>query len=80
MGQGISTSALPWLKRPEATIGYDFDVTKMEQIFDLLIKEKQLELKDGHQISSAYELKERKYYKWHNTVDSHNTVDCKALR
>ena len=22
----------------------------------------------------------RKYCKWHNTVDSHQTVDCKALR
>jgi len=70
----------PWLKRPEATIGYDLDVTKTEQIFDLLLKEKQLELTAGHQIPSANELKGRKYCKWHNTVDSHNTVDCKALR
>jgi hypothetical protein len=40
----------PWLKRPEATVEYDFDVTKTEQIFDLLLKEKQLELMAGHQI------------------------------
>jgi len=70
----------PWLKRPEATVGYDFDVTKMEQIFDLLLKEKQLELAAEHQIPSTHELKGRKYCKWQNTVNSHNTVDYKALR
>ena len=70
----------PWVKRPEAAIGYDFDVTKMEQIFDLLLKEKQLELTAGHKIPLANELKGHKYCKWHNTVDSHQTVDCKALR
>jgi len=55
-------------------------VTKTEQIFDLLLKEKQLELAAEHQIPSSNELTGRKYCKWHNTVDSHNTVDCKALR
>ena len=70
----------PWLKRPEATIGYDFDVTKTEQIFDLLLKEKQLELTARDQIPSANELKGHKYCKWHNTIDSHQTVYCKALR
>ena len=70
----------PSLKRPEVTIRYDFDVTKTEQIFDLLLKEKQLELTAGHQIPSANKLKGRKYCKWHNTVGSHQTVDCKALR
>ena len=55
-------------------IGYDFDVTKTEQIFDLLLKEKQFELTTGHQIPSADQLKGHKYWKWHNTVD------CKALR
>ena len=61
----------PWLKRPEAIIGYDFDVTKTEQIFDLLLKEKQLELTAGHQIPLANKLKGCKYCKRHNTVDSH---------
>ena len=61
----------PWVKRPEAAIGYDFDITKTEQIFDLLLKEKQFELTAGHQIPSADQLKGRKYCKWHNTVDSH---------
>ena len=55
-------------------IGYDFNVTKMEQIFDLLLKEKQFELTAGHQIPSADQLKGHKYCKWLNTVD------CKALR
>jgi len=49
-------------------------VTRTEQIFDLLLKEKQLELTAGHQIPSANELKGCKYSKWHNTVN------FKALR
>jgi hypothetical protein len=61
-------------------IDYDFDVTKTEQIFDLLLKEKQFELTAGHQIPLADQLKGHKYWKWHNTIDSHQTVDCKALR
>ena len=55
-------------------------MTKTEQIFDLLLKEKQLELAAEHQIPSTHELKGRKYCMWNNTVDSHNTIDCKALR
>ena len=54
-------------------------MTKTEQIFDLLLKEKQLELTAGHQIPLANKLKGCRYCKRHNTVDSHQTVDCKVL-
>src|ERR1041384_640694 len=60
-------------------MGFDFDTTKTEQIFDLLLKEKQLVLSADHNIPSAEELRGRKYCKWHNSV-SHHTAECKVLR
>ena len=36
--------------------GFDFDVTKAEQIFDLLLKEKQLKLPENHKLPMAQEL------------------------
>ena len=36
--------------------GFDFDVTKAEQIFDLLLKEKQLKLPENHKLPTAQEL------------------------
>ena len=38
--------------------GFDFDVTKAEQIFDLLLKEKQLKLPENHKLPTVQELKE----------------------
>ncbi len=58
---------------------YDFDITKADKIFDLLLWEKQIQLPAGHSIPSADELGKRKYCKWHNTR-SHTTNDCKVLR
>ncbi|KAK1610385.1 hypothetical protein QYE76_034058 [Lolium multiflorum] len=59
--------------------GLDFDVTKTEQIFDLLLKEKQLKLPEGHKIPTAQEMNKRPYCKWHHTF-THATNDCKVLR
>ena len=55
---------------------YDFDITKADKIFDLLLREKQIQLPAGHIIPLVEELRKRKYYKWHNT-GSHTTNDCK---
>ena len=33
--------------------GFDFDVAKAEQIFDLLLKEKQLKLPESHKLTTA---------------------------
>jgi hypothetical protein len=57
---------------------YGFDVTKADKIFDLLLQEGQIKLSPNHTIPSADELKNRKYYKWHNVV-SHNTNEGKAF-
>jgi hypothetical protein len=54
-------------------------VSKVEQIFDLLLKEKQLKFPEGYKIPTAQELQERSYCKWHNSF-THGTGDCKELR
>ncbi|KAK1694400.1 hypothetical protein QYE76_011097 [Lolium multiflorum] len=59
--------------------GFDFDVTKAEQIFDLLLKEKQLKVPEGHKIPTAQELNGKPYCKWHNTF-THATNDCRVWR
>jgi hypothetical protein len=41
--------------------GFDFDVSKVEQIFDLLLKEKQLKLPEGCKLPTAQELQGRSY-------------------
>ena len=59
--------------------GFDFDVTKAEQIFDLLLKEKQLKLPENHKLLTAQELQGRLYCKWHHSF-THATGECKELR
>ncbi|KAK1684487.1 hypothetical protein QYE76_045335 [Lolium multiflorum] len=68
-----------WVNPPGPPRGLDFDVTKTEQIFDLLLKEKQLKLPEGHKIPTAQEMNKRPYCKWHHTF-THTTNDCKVLR
>jgi len=69
-----------WVRQPEPTPGFDFDVTKTEQIFDLLLQEKRLVPMAGHQTPSAEEMRGRKYCKWHNRLDRHDTNNCRVLR
>jgi len=59
--------------------GFDFDVTKAEQIFDLLLKEKQLKRPENHKLPMAQELQGRLYCKWHHSF-THSTGECKELR
>ena len=59
--------------------GFDFDVTKAEQIFDLLLKEKQLKLPENHKLPTAQELQGRLYCKWLHSF-THSTGECKELR
>jgi hypothetical protein len=68
-----------WIKQQGPAKGFDFDESKVEQIFDLLLREKQLKLPKGHKFSTAQELQGRPYCKWHHLF-THNTNDCKELR
>ena len=58
--------------------GFDFDVAKAEQIFDLLLKEKQWKLPENHKLPTAQELQGRLYCKWHHSF-THATNHCKEL-
>jgi hypothetical protein len=54
-------------------------VSKVEQIFDLLLKGKQLKFPEGFKSPTAQELQGRSYCKWYNSF-THDTGDCKELR
>jgi hypothetical protein len=66
----------PWVK--VSTEKYSFDANKADQIFDFLLKEKQIQLSLNHNIPSADELKNTKYCKWQNS-NSHSTNECKVF-
>ena len=63
MGSGANPVACKWVKQQGQLKGFDFDASKSEQIFDLLLKEKQLRLPEGHKIPTAQELQGRMYCK-----------------
>ncbi len=68
-----------WVKNSRKEERYDFDITKADKIFDLLLREKQIHLPPGHTFPSAEELGKKRYCKWHNS-GSHSTNDCKVFR
>ena len=58
---------------------YIFEVLKIEQIFDFLLKEKFIKLPIDHKIPTIEELKGKDYYKYHNSY-SHSTNACWAFK
>jgi hypothetical protein len=59
--RGANSVSCKWVKQQGPTKGFDFDVSKVEQIFDLLLKEKQLKLSEGFKLPIAQELHGRSY-------------------
>ena len=45
---------------------YLFDISKVNQLFDYLIKDKQIKLSENHKIPPTDEIKGKKYCKWHH--------------
>ncbi|KAF3434658.1 hypothetical protein FNV43_RR21743 [Rhamnella rubrinervis] len=58
---------------------FSFDITKADQIFDLLLADKVIKLPNGHRIPSIEEIKKRQYCKWYHSW-SHDTVNCLQFR
>jgi hypothetical protein len=77
--RGAKPVSCKWVKQQGPLKEFDFDVNKVEQIFDLLLKEKQLKFPEGFKIPTAQELQGRLYCKWHNSF-THGTGVCKELR
>jgi hypothetical protein len=76
--RGANPVSCKWVKQQGPAKGFDFDESKVEQIFDLLLREKQLKLPEGHKFPTAQELQGRPYCKWHHLF-THTTNDCKEL-
>jgi hypothetical protein len=76
--RGANPVSCKWVKQQGPAKGFDFDVSKVEQIFDLLLKEKQLKLPEGWKLPTAQELQGRSYCKWHNSF-THNTSDADGV-
>jgi hypothetical protein len=76
---GANPVSCKWVKQQGPTKGFDFNESKVEQIFDLLLREKQLKLPEGHKFPTAQELQGRSYCKWHHLF-THTTNDYKELR
>ena len=53
---GANPVPCKWVKQKGLVKGFDFDVAKAEQIFDLLLKEKQLKLPENHKLPTTQEL------------------------
>jgi hypothetical protein len=66
----------PWGKEVEEN--YDFDVTKADKLFDFLLEKGQIKLPANHVILPPEQLKNKKFYKYHNTT-SHTTNDCSVF-
>ena len=45
---------------------YLFDISKVDRIFDCLVKDKKIKLPKGHKIPPVDEIKRKKYCKWHH--------------
>jgi hypothetical protein len=51
--RGANPVSCKWVKQKAPTKGFDFNESKVEQIFDLLLREKQLKLPEGHKFPTA---------------------------
>jgi hypothetical protein len=76
---GSNPVSCKWVKQQGPAKGFDFDESKVEQIFDLLLRKKKLKLPKGHKFPIAQELQGRPYCKWHHLF-THTTNDYKELR
>jgi hypothetical protein len=77
--RGTNPMSCKWVKQQGPAKGFDFDESKVEQIFYLLLREKQLKLPECHKFLTVQELQGRPYCKWHHLC-IHTTNDCKELR
>jgi hypothetical protein len=77
--RGANPVSCKWVKQQGPAKGFDFDESMVEQIFDLLLREKSVEAAEGHKFPTAQELQGRPYCKWHHLF-THHTNDCKEPR
>jgi hypothetical protein len=64
--RGANPMSCKWVKQQGPAKGFDFNESKVEQIFDLLLRKKQLKLPQGHKFPTTQELQGRPYCNWHH--------------
>nr|AAP52537.1 retrotransposon protein, putative, unclassified [Oryza sativa Japonica Group]AAX95554.1 Reverse transcriptase (RNA-dependent DNA polymerase), putative [Oryza sativa Japonica Group]AAX95572.1 Reverse transcriptase (RNA-dependent DNA polymerase), putative [Oryza sativa Japonica Group] len=64
-----------WVKNSGKEERYDFDISKTDKIFDLLLREKKIQLPAGHTIPSAKELGKRRFC-WNKGMRLPSIKDC----
>ena len=77
LGQEDSDGAKSLGKRSRGE--YDFDVTKLDKLFDFLLERGQIKLPDNHVMLPPEQLKNKKFYKFHNAT-SHSTNESRIFR
>ena len=58
---------------------YTFDVSKCDKLFDILLQNNIIRLREGHVIPPPEQLAKKDYCKWHNSF-SHSTNECNYFR
>jgi hypothetical protein len=66
-----------WIKQAKGT--YDFDVTKVDKLFEFLVKEGRIKLPDGHSMLRPDGVKEKRYCGFHDR-NSHSINECRVFR
>jgi hypothetical protein len=66
-----------WIKQAKGT--YDFDVTKVDKLFDFLVKEGRIKLPEGHSMLRPDGVKDNKYCGFHDR-NSHSINECRVFR
>jgi hypothetical protein len=66
-----------WIKQAKGT--YDFDVTKVDKLFEFLVKEGRIKLPEGHSMLRPDGVKEKRYCGFHDR-NSHSINDCRVFR
>jgi hypothetical protein len=66
-----------WIKQTKGT--YDFDVTKADKLFEILVKEGRIKFPEGHSMLRPDGVKEKRYCGFHDR-NSHSINDCRVFR
>jgi hypothetical protein len=66
-----------WVKQTKGT--YDFNITKADKLFELLVKEGRIRLPEGHFMLRPEGVKEKRYCGFHDK-NSHSINDCSVFR
>jgi hypothetical protein len=66
-----------WIKQDKGI--YDFDMTKVDKLFEFLVKEGQIKLPEGHSMLRPDEVKEKRYCGFHDR-NSHSINECRVFR